>query len=75
MNTNADSPPEDVLDLIIEMTRIEFVFSPRRRRSEQHAMPKDHPPIPHVCDASCWCEPELVYNDGRKSIYRHKRQQ
>lgn len=65
--------PDDSLDEITRQARIELVM--RKRQGELHAMPADFPPIPHVDDVTCWCQPELVFKRRHKVIYRHKRQQ
>lgn len=68
-----DEPKPDKMDEIIGAMRIELVYS--NERTERHLMPSDHPPVPHICFDTCWCEPELVFKSKRWAIYRHRRQQ
>lgn len=72
MSTDDDSKP-DKMEVAIGATRMELVYS--NERTERHLMPADHPPVPHVADEACWCEPECVFKTKRWGIYRHKRQQ
>lgn len=77
MSTDGDSKPaqptKDRMETAIGATRMELVYS--NERTERHLMPKDHPPIPHKADGTCWCLPEVVHKTARWTIYRHRRQQ
>lgn len=71
MKKSTDDSPPDVMEIWAEGQRIELVYS--NQRAERHLMPKDHPPIPHRVDESCWCEPECLHKSERWAIFRHKR--